>query len=189
MSATIQEPYELYAKTCEKCALVAFASKHGATREIAGSIATQLRMDDVDVDMMDVSDVTNVSGYDAVILGSAVYMGKLLPEVREFVSKFEGDLATKPLWLFSSGPVGDDPKPVGEAEDVQDLAAKLHARGHTVFAGKLDKKGLGLAEKLAVKIVGASPGDYRDWESIEKWARDVANELSPVRVAHDNVPS
>jgi menaquinone-dependent protoporphyrinogen oxidase len=177
MSATVQEPFELYAKTCEQCVLVAFASKHGATRGIAGSIAVQLRMDDLDVDLTDVSDVTNVAGYDAIVLGSAVYMGKLLPEVREFVSKFEGELSRVPIWLFSSGPIGHDPKPEGEAAEIEELAAKLHVRGRAVFAGKLDKKRLGLVEKIAVMCVGAPEGDFRTWDEIEQWARDLAREL------------
>ncbi|MEO8456493.1 MAG: flavodoxin domain-containing protein [Chloroflexota bacterium] len=182
MSPTIQQAEELYKPTSEKCVLLTFATKHGATRDIAVSIAVQLRMDDLDVDMLDVSDVTNVSGYAAVVLGSAVYMGKLLPEVREFVAKFESELQTTPLWLFSSGPVGEDPKPKGEPTEAEELARTLHARGHTTFTGRLDKKQLGLGEKIAVKLVGAPDGDFRDWDTIEAWARDIAYELNKEKV-------
>lgn len=189
MSATFQQKQELYSKSCDRCVLVAFASKHGATRDIADSIAVQLRMDDLDVDLLDVADVTNVAGYNAIILGSAVYMGNLLPDVRAFVDKFDADLRSTPLWLFSSGPIGDDPKPAGEAAEAADLAEKLHARGHTVFAGKLDKKELSLAENLAVKLVRAPTGDFRDWDAIESWADSIAREIEHLKPLPTSVTS
>jgi menaquinone-dependent protoporphyrinogen oxidase len=178
MSTTMQQADELYSKTCDECVLVAFASKHGATRDIAGSIAVQLRMDDLDVDLLDVADVKTVEGYSGVILGSAVYMGKLLPEVRAFVTRLESDLKRLPVWLFSSGPVGEDLMPHGEASEVEEIATLLRARGHTVFAGKLDKHNLGLAERLAVNLVRAPEGDFRDWSAIESWTRGIAHELT-----------
>lgn len=159
--------------------LVAIASKHGSTAGIAQTIAVQLRMEDLNVDERNVDEVANVEGYDAVILGSAVYMGKLMPEATAFVEKHQAQLGNIPVWLFSSGPVGaPEAKPRGEAIDVEQIVAKVHARGHVVFAGKLDKHELGLVERIATKVVAAPEGDFRDWTAIESWAREIARELT-----------
>ena len=163
--------------------LLAVASKHGSTARIAQAIAVQLRMEDLDVDERNVEEVTSVEGYDAVILGSAVYMGKLLDTARAFVEANREQLANIPVWLFSSGPIGaPDPKPLGQATDVEELVAKVHARGHRVFAGKLDKHELNLIERVATKVVGAPEGDFRDWGAIESWARGIARQLNTTKV-------
>ena len=163
--------------------LVAFASKHGSTAGVAQSIAVQLRMEDLDVDQRDAKDVTSIEGYDGVILGSAVYMGKLLPEARAFVEAHRAQLNNIPVWLFSSGPIGaPDPKPHAEAADVEALVQAIHARDHKVFAGKLDKRELGLGERLVAKLAGAQGGDFRNRDAIESWAHDIAHELIAQRV-------
>lgn len=163
--------------------LVAVASKHGSTAGIAQAIAEQLGMEDLNVDRRDVEDVTHIEGYDAVILGSAVYMGRLLPEAHAFVDAHKDQLNHSPVWLFSSGPIGAlEPKPLNEAIDVEELVAAVHARDHKVFAGKLDKHKLGLLERIGAKVVGAPEGDFRDWKAIKSWARDIARQLTADRV-------
>jgi menaquinone-dependent protoporphyrinogen oxidase len=174
---------EMYRRSCELRVLLAVSSKHGSTAEIGQSIAVQLRMEDVDVDERDVQEVSSVEGYDAVILGSAVYMGRLLDTARAFIEAHEAQLLNIPVWLFSSGPIGvPDPKRQTQAPEVDALVAKIHARDHKVFAGKLDKHELGLVERVAAKVVGASEGDFRDWEAIESWARDIAHQLMAEKV-------
>lgn len=163
--------------------LVAVASKHGSTDGIAQAIVVQLRMEDLDVDRRSVEDVKSLEGYDAVVLGSAVYMGKLLPEASAFVEAHRAQLNNIPVWVFSSGPIGaPDPKPVGEAVDVEALVAAVHARDHKVFAGRLDKHQLGLVERIGAKVVGAPEGDFRDWHAIESWAREIARQLTAQKV-------
>jgi len=164
--------------------LLAVASKHGSTEEIAQAIAVQLRMADFAVDRRAIEDVASIEGYDAIILGSAVYMGRLLPEVHAFVEANKVQLNNMPVWLFSSGPIGSpEPKPLGQAIDIEELVAAIHARSHRVFAGKLDKRELGLVERIGAKVVGAPEGDFRDWEKIEAWARDIARQLTGERVS------
>ena len=93
--------------------LVAAASKHESTMGIAEAIAAELRTMGYDVDVARIDDSLRVDRYAAVILGSAVYMGKWLPDATEFVARNERTLREKPVWLFSSGPLGwDDPDPV-----------------------------------------------------------------------------
>jgi menaquinone-dependent protoporphyrinogen oxidase len=159
--------------------LVTAASKHGATRQIGETIARVLDEHGVSAEFVDLDDVRDLGRYEAVVLGSAVYLGKWLKEARSFVDAHAGDLAERPTWLFSSGPiVGDPPKrdPADEAAGRRALET-AHAREHKLFAGKVDKSELGLLEKAAVRAAHASEGDYRDWDEIERWATEIAAQL------------
>ena len=95
--------------------LVAAASKYGATAEIAEAIGRALREGGVAADVRPVEQAGDLAGYAGVVLGSAVYVGRWLEPGRRFVDEHAEELAAKPTWLFSSGPVGDPPKP-GAAE-------------------------------------------------------------------------
>jgi menaquinone-dependent protoporphyrinogen oxidase len=159
--------------------LVTAASKHGATREIAEAIARVLDEHGVSAECVDLDKVGDLGRYEAVVLGSAVYMGQWLKEARSFIDWYAEELAERPTWLFSSGPiVGDPPKPdpADEAAGIHALEA-AHAREHKLFAGKVDKGKLGLLEKAAVRAAHASEGDYRDWDEIERWASEIAAQL------------
>jgi menaquinone-dependent protoporphyrinogen oxidase len=159
--------------------LVTAASKHGATREIAEAIALVLDEHGVSAEYVDLDEVGDLGRYEAVVLGSAVYMGQWLTEARNFIDWYGGELAERPTWLFSSGPiVADPPKPdpADEAAGIHALEA-THAREHKLFAGKVDKGKLGLLEKAAVRAAHASEGDYRDWDEIERWATQIAAQL------------
>jgi menaquinone-dependent protoporphyrinogen oxidase len=159
-------------------ALVAVASRHGSTREIAEAIAGTLRDEGLDVVVSDSADVTDVSGYDAVVLGSAVYVGRWLEPARALVDEHGDELAARPTWLFSSGPIGDPPKP--EAEDavqISEIAERVSARDHRLFAGKLDRSTLGFGERAVVLAFRAPEGDFRDWDEIAGWARGIAAAL------------
>ena len=160
--------------------LVAAASKHGATREIADAIARELTRHDVPAEVRDVGEVDDLDRFDAVVLGSAVYMGHWLEPARKFVERRGPHLAEKQTWLFSSGPVGELAHAPKEAEDVCDvdhLVATTNAVEHRLFSGSLDKSTLGFPERAVMRAVGAREGDYRDWGAIEAWASDIAATL------------
>lgn len=100
-----------------------------------------------DVSVTPSEEVAAVEEYDPVILGDAVYMGHWLDSAKEFARRFAGELATRRVWLFSSGPVGDRSRKMvqkmGEDPlDVAEILATTKAEGHRVFAGKLDGKNL-----------------------------------------------
>ncbi len=157
--------------------LVAVASRHGATREIADAIAEVLQGSGFEVDVADPDDVETLDPYGAVVLGSSVYVGRWAASARAFVDRFAGRLAQRPVWLFSSGPVGSPPAPAGEPDEVPALVTRLHARGHRTFAGRLDRAGLALAERAVVALVQAENGDFRSWLDVQDWAMGVAKEL------------
>jgi menaquinone-dependent protoporphyrinogen oxidase len=158
--------------------LVAVASRHEATRGIAEVIADELETSRLEVDLRDTDAVANITDYQAVVLGSAVYTGDWLPEAKHFVRAHGSALRTIPVWLFSSGPIGaDDAKTLGDPPAVPELMRATQARDHKVFSGRLDKRSLGPAEQLVSKVVEAPEGDFRDLGAIIEWARSIASSL------------
>jgi menaquinone-dependent protoporphyrinogen oxidase len=157
--------------------LVSAASKHGATAEIADAIARVLESRGLAVDVRGPENVTMVDGYDAVVLGSAVYAGHWMEPARQVAQTQASVLAKRPVWLFSSGPIGDPPKPDEDPVDVAALVQATGAREHRVFAGRLDKHRLGFAEKAVVLALRAPEGDFRDWDAVRAWAGGIADHL------------
>lgn len=158
--------------------LLAVASRHGATLEIADRIGARLGGHGLEVTIQPASSVSSVDGYDAVIVGSAVYVGRWLEDARQLIDRLGPELRGRPVWLFSSGPIGDPPKPEADPVDVALLADAIGARGHQLFAGRLDRQRLGLGERAVVALVKAPEGDYRDWAQVDAWAAQVAAALA-----------
>jgi menaquinone-dependent protoporphyrinogen oxidase len=163
--------------------LVAVASRHGSTRDIADAIAQELQVPGVDAEVRTVDEVPDLDGYSAVVLGSAIYMGNWEAAANQFVQRHQSRLLTMPVWLFSSGPVsnGDGPGQ-GDPSKVVEIARLTHARGHQMFAGKLDRHGLSLGERLIVNVVQAPEGDFRDWSAIRSWADEIGAALKSAAV-------
>lgn len=122
-------------------------------------------------------EVSSVEDYDAIVLGSAVYAGHWLKPARELVERHADALAGKSVWLFSSGSIGDPPKPEEEPVDVSEILAATGAHEHRVFVGKIDEDTLGFAEKAAMLALRAPEGDFRDWEAVRQWAEGIASAL------------
>jgi len=158
--------------------LIAAASKHGATAQIATAIADELRVAGAEVDVHEPEQVTDLAGYDATILGSAVYMGRWMPTARALLARSEVQLRTMPVWLFSSGPLSDSLQPRDGGEAVAETATRIGARGSAVFAGQLSRERLHVAERAVTFLVRARYGDYREWAAIRAWARSIAAELT-----------
>jgi len=162
--------------------LVAYATKYGATAEIAEKIGEVLREEGFEPDVLPADSVADLTPYGAVVLGSAVYVGKWRGEAAKFLEANEKALAGLPVWLFSSGPTGE-----GDAVELmkgwsfpgaqQDIADRIGPRDVVVFHGAMDSKKLSLPEKLIIKGVKAPMGDFRDWEAITSWAEGIATEL------------
>jgi menaquinone-dependent protoporphyrinogen oxidase len=158
--------------------LVTAATKYGATAEIAQVIGEVLGEHGLEATVVQPEQVEGVDGYDAVVVGSAVYAGHWLKPARELVERHADALAGRPVWLFSSGPVGDPPKPEEEPVDVADLLAVTGAREHCVFAGKLVRQQLSFPERAIVSALRVPEGDFRNWTEIRQWAAAIGTALA-----------
>ena len=158
--------------------LVTVASKHGATAQIAEAIGRALAKADIAAEIVPPDEVRSLKGYDAVILGSAVYAGRWLDDAKQLAQREAPALATRPVWLFSSGPIGDPPQPAEESVDIAPILALTGARGHRTFGGLLDKDRLGFGERAIVRVVRAEEGDYRPWPEIDAWVAEIATALT-----------
>jgi menaquinone-dependent protoporphyrinogen oxidase len=156
--------------------LVTAASRYGATEEIAEAIGEVLRERGLDATVVP-PEAATVDGHDAVVLGSAVYAGYWLKPARELAERERDALAAMPVWLYSSGPVGDPPKPEEDPVDVAEIATATGARDHRVFAGKLVRRQLGFADKAIAVALRVPEGDFRDWTEIRGWAAGIADAL------------
>lgn len=160
--------------------LVAYASKRGSTKEIAETVAATLRRSNLNVCLMPAEEVRSLEDFDAVVLGSAVYMKRWRGDARHFVKKYRKALRQLPFWVFSSGPVGDPAADNPEWEEPPKIAAKveeLGARGHVVFGGSLPAEPHGMMEKAMVQGTPKEYRDRRDWPAIRSWAAEIAAQL------------
>jgi menaquinone-dependent protoporphyrinogen oxidase len=175
--------------------LVVYASRHGATAGIAERIGKVLRSSGLDSVVADATDLPDPAGFDAYVVGSATYIGKWERDAISWVKRHEAVLATRPVWLFSSGPVGTERVTKSGASVLEDpstiteLRPMLHPRGTTVFFGAWDPSlpSATLAERIVRRMPAIKDllptGDFREWPVIEAWARDVAADVAgPVPV-------
>ena len=168
--------------------LVAYGSKYGATTEIAERIGTVLRETGFEVSVRSAELAGDVREFDAVILGSAVYAGHWIKEAVEFLETNQEALCTRPVWFFSSGPTGEG-DPVERMhgwrfpEPQQAIADRIKPRQITLFHGKIDLNKMHFGERLIIRALGAPVGDFRDWNAITAWARNIATALQPQVVA------
>lgn len=158
--------------------LMVVGSRHGATHEIGEVVAEVLGEAGHDVVELDPDDFPGVAGFDAMVLGSAIYYGRWVPAVRELVERHAGSLAAVPLWVFWSGPLGSKGVPRGSVEGMDELLERLRPRGFREFDGRIDRGELGMRERAVVSLVGADYGDYRDFDDVRAWAREIVAELA-----------
>jgi len=162
--------------------LVAYATKYGATAEIADKIGQVLRQAGLQADVLPTDRVGDLTPYKAVVLGSAVYIGQWQKKAATFLRANEKALAERSVWLFSSGPTGEgDPVQLMKGwrfpTALQPIADRIHARDIAIFHGALDPKKLNLIEKWMIKNVKAPFGDFRDWNAINAWASAISDGL------------
>ena len=167
--------------------LITAASRHEATTEVAKVIADTIERAGIEVETRRPEEVGHLGRYDAVVLGSAVYAGRWLSPAKELIERTSSRMRTMPVWLFSTGPVGDPLKPDAPPADVAPMIALSGAREHRLFGGRLDRRQLGFAEKAMVRMVGAADGDHRPWTEIEAWAEEIASTLNTAAPAAPSV--
>jgi len=157
--------------------LVAYATKHGSAAEISAVLVEVLRDAGLDAEAKPASEVRSLRHYDAVILGSGLYSATWLRDANRFVRSHQAALRKVPVWLFSSGPLDrsadfdDIPMTPHVAEAVGDLPFK----GHRTFGGRLVPD----APEVAAGIIATHrTGDFRDFDAIRAWAREIAAALA-----------
>jgi menaquinone-dependent protoporphyrinogen oxidase len=164
--------------------LVAYGSKYGATAEIAGRIGEVLGSAGFTVDVLSADKVRDISSYEAVVLGSAVYAGSWRKEAAKLLTSEAGALAERPVWLFSSGPTGlGDPVQLLNGwripNALRPVAERIKVRDIAVFHGAIDMQKLSLLERMLIKGIKAPAGDFRDLAAITAWAEGIARALGP----------
>jgi menaquinone-dependent protoporphyrinogen oxidase len=162
--------------------LVAYATKYGATAEIAEKMGQVLRQAGLRTDVLPVKHVKDLTPYKAIVLGSAVYTGQWRKEAAKFLQANESMLAERQVWLFSSGPTGrGDPvellKDWRLPKSLQPIADRIRPRDIAVFHGNVNMKKLNFIEKEMIKNVKAPSGDFRDWNAISAWAGTISDAL------------
>ncbi|MCW2804006.1 MAG: flavodoxin [Propionibacteriaceae bacterium] len=161
-----------------KKVLVAYATRMGSTGEIAEAIGEQIRSRGFEVDVQPCHDAHDAWTYDAVIVGSAVYVGHWDKDAVDYLKHQAPDLAERPTWLFQSGPCGEGSE--HEQTDVPRAIRKLDfeigLEPPMTFGGRLDhSKAVGPVSRWMSH--GSFAGDFRDWPTIRAWADQIADKL------------
>lgn len=173
--------------------LVAHASEHGSTRQIAERVAARLGEQGLSAEARPVADVTALAGYDAFVVGSAIHSGDWLPQGTAFLGGNRTALAGHPVWLFSVSTIGEQssafPPRVARwmrnmmkvPRAVTAVEAEVRPRDHHAFAGVILPGHWGLPARVALRAFGGRFGDHRNWQEIDAWAMSIASELRPSR--------
>ena len=158
--------------------LVAYASKHGATAEIAEAVAAELQQAGHEVECLSAEQVHGLDVYDAAVIRSAVYMKRWRPEARRLLKRHAKELAARPFWVFSSGPFGENPDPSwSEPPRTIQRAEHLGVRDHVVFGGRLPLEPSNFMERGMVRECPPDKRDLRDWDAIRAWAGGISRAL------------
>ena len=170
--------------------LVVYASRYGSTRGIAEHIAAKLGEAGQTAELRPAQAGGDLAGYDGFVIGSGVYNAHWLKQAAELVRCNRGLLAERPVWLFSSGPLGtaaEDPRGrdlrvAAEPKELAEFKQAIHPRDHRVFFGALDPSKLDFAHRMIRKLPAARAalpeGDFRDWKDIGVWAEGIAHALA-----------
>ena len=157
--------------------LIAYATKHGTMAEVAETIAGELRAARLEVDVQRVEEPADISWYDAVIVGSALYMTRWRGEAVDFLRRHREALAQRPVWIYQGGPLGDDRAAFEQElpDGVRVVAARIGIRGSLTVGGRLLPGTPGFVEGLMLR--GGTSGDFVDHAAIRAWAREIVREL------------
>ena len=161
--------------------LVAYATRYGSTAEVAEAIGDELRKAGEAVDVRPVDEVRDLSPYRAVIIGSPIYMGKWLPEPQVFIEQHQKRLRTIPVAYFAVGlTIADgDPDTLRKAEASMDqVRMLLNPVDIGLFPGRLEDGSLSFPNRTIIKLSRAKTGDFRDWDAVRAWAREVRSKVT-----------
>jgi len=156
--------------------LVAYATKAGSTEEVAGHLAKKLTQHGAQVDLLPVSKVKDISPYRNIVLGSAIRIGKILPEMMEFIKKNQTALQEKEVDVFVLCMTLDKDTPETRktvSAFIDPVREVIHPRKEGFFAGVVDPSRLGVFERMMMKAINPPVGDFRKWDEIDRWAENL----------------
>ncbi len=159
-------------------ALVAYGTRAGSTAEVAEVVGRKLSERGWSVDVEGVEGVKDLGRYQAVVIGSAIRRGRVLPEVRDFVSDRRAELQTVPVACFAVCMTLREDSPANRARAsayLDPLRSEVTPVAVGLFAGKVDYARLDAASRLMAKVARLEPGDFRDWKAIAEWGDVVAS--------------
>lgn len=166
--------------------LVAYATKYGSTQEVAEAVADVLKESGLPVDLQPARAVRSLADYRAVVLGTPLYIGKMLNDAQRFLTKHKAALEQRPVAVFILGPTKDDEEDWQavrtQVDQVMANLPWLKPKALEVFGGALDPAKLRFPDSLMSKLP-ASPlhnapaMDARDWPAIRAWAGKLADQL------------
>jgi menaquinone-dependent protoporphyrinogen oxidase len=160
--------------------LVAYASRNGSTEEIARAVANELTAAGIAVDIAELDTVITLAGYNGVIIGAPLYWGNLVRDVVKFTGRFKETLTGLPVASFAVGltPVSERVGNVDHAMDCLHTAlGPVKPVGTILFAGKLDPAKLGFIQRKMMEVGNVPSGDFRNWDLIAAWARDLPEKM------------
>jgi len=158
--------------------LLAVASRHGGTRGIGEWIRDTFCAAGHDVALFEPDEIDSLDGYDAVVIGSAVYLAHWIPAARDLIDREGPALRQRPVWLFSSGLATQPASAANSPNELADLRERAGARGHRSFRGRLDRSVLTFAERAAIAGARSREGDHRDEAAVRAWALEVLADLA-----------
>jgi menaquinone-dependent protoporphyrinogen oxidase len=160
--------------------LVAYATRRGSTLEVAEAVATRLRELGHAVEVRPADRVDDVGRYAGVVVGGALYTGRLHRDARHFLRRHRGALAERPLAVFALGPTSLSEEDVASSRRQLEKALAhepaLHPFAVAIFGGVVDP------DKLPFPLSSMPASDARDWDAIDAWASEVAGSLTPSAV-------
>jgi len=163
--------------------LVIYATRYGSTAEIAHAVGEILSEEGAEVEVRSLASAGSVEHYDAVVIGSPIRLGRLLPETLSFVRSHEAELAPVPVAYFVTGLTmrEDTDENRRQAESyLTPLRRFKEPLSCGVFGGKVDSSRLGALLRFLLthdRKATLAEGDYRNWPAIRRWARELAQVL------------
>jgi len=163
--------------------LVCYATRYGSTAGIAQVIGEELEKSGLRVDVINVLEIEDIGPYDAIVIGSPLYMGKWLVEARDFVQRFKHPLNQCPVFVFTVGYSLKDParENIKSAEEALDTV-RLHISPSDAafFAGMVNPDIMSVQDAAITRMGRVDAGDFRNWGRIREWAANITEELQPL---------
>ena len=161
--------------------LVGYATRQGSTKEVAEAVAATLRERGLDVELRPAPEVRSLERYQAVVLGTALYMFRFHKHARRFLARHRAALAERPVAIFALGPFNDEEKEwQGVRAQLDRELAKfpwLLPVAKEVFGGKFDPAKLRFPYNLVPALKRLPASDIRDWKAIRSWAGEIVEKL------------